>query len=300
MDEANEYKKYTRQAKTGIKGEAFFESLVSDCSIPHRVTGPKDIGVDYICEWVYGDRPTGVLYTVQVKTFSGASNQPKAVGMANLNGLRVFRISNSNLQVGPKTRYYWRKLGLPAYLFAIHRMGANLDCYYKRFSAILTKEQAEKEYDEDPYGGFFKVNHGSDFHAFGDLDSGEGGFARDLFIDHVRWSYHKGSIVFPDPTDLGLRGFDSEAVFIDIFEEYRDRIARTFSRTAQYLQMRGQISEEGAVFSDSWELPQDQRLSLMGQTSASDAPIKRIECVELNAEPRTGSSEDNTEDEESI
>jgi hypothetical protein len=64
------YKKYTAQAKAGIKGEAFFEALVSDYSLPHHIVGLKDVGIDYICEWVYGDKPTGLLYAVQVKTLS--------------------------------------------------------------------------------------------------------------------------------------------------------------------------------------------------------------------------------------
>lgn len=65
-----DYKKYTAQAKAAIKGEAFFEALISDYSVPHHIVGPKDIGIDYIWEWVYGDRPTGILYAVQVKTLS--------------------------------------------------------------------------------------------------------------------------------------------------------------------------------------------------------------------------------------
>ena len=42
-----EYKKYTLQARRGIKGEAFFEALISDYCIPHQIVGPKDIGIDY-------------------------------------------------------------------------------------------------------------------------------------------------------------------------------------------------------------------------------------------------------------
>ena len=57
----SDYEKYTAQAKAGIKGEAFFEALVSDYSIPHHILGLKDVGIDYLCEWVYGDKPTGIL-----------------------------------------------------------------------------------------------------------------------------------------------------------------------------------------------------------------------------------------------
>jgi len=69
----SDYKKYTAQAKAAIKGEAFFEALISDYSIPHHVVGLKDVGIDYFCEWVYGDKPTGILYAVQVKTLSKRS-----------------------------------------------------------------------------------------------------------------------------------------------------------------------------------------------------------------------------------
>jgi hypothetical protein len=71
-----DYKKYTAQAKAAVKGEAFFEALVSDYSVPHHIVGSKDIGIDYICEWVYGDRPTGTLYAVQVRTLSDRSVKP--------------------------------------------------------------------------------------------------------------------------------------------------------------------------------------------------------------------------------
>jgi hypothetical protein len=44
------YKHYKPEAKIGIKGESFFETLISEYCIPHHITGPKDIGIDYICE----------------------------------------------------------------------------------------------------------------------------------------------------------------------------------------------------------------------------------------------------------
>lgn len=61
--------KYRAQAKAATKGEAFFQALVSDYSIPHHIMGQKDIGIDYICEWVYGDQPSGILYAA----YSGES-----------------------------------------------------------------------------------------------------------------------------------------------------------------------------------------------------------------------------------
>jgi hypothetical protein len=121
MDSSGEtYKKFTIQAKRGIKGEAFFESLVSDYCIPHHITGPKDVGLDYICEWVWGDRPTGRLFAVQVKTFSEENAKPEHVGFElALNGLETFRIRNEHLKIDDRTLDYWRGLGLPVHLFVV-------------------------------------------------------------------------------------------------------------------------------------------------------------------------------------
>jgi len=99
MDEA-QHKKYTVQARTGIKGEAFFEALIADYSLPHHIAGSKDIGIDYICEWVYGDKPAGILYAVQVKTFSEKIATPQVIGVeSRLNDLGEYRIANSNLTI---------------------------------------------------------------------------------------------------------------------------------------------------------------------------------------------------------
>ena len=45
--------KFTVQAKTCIKGEAFFESLLAEYAIPHHIQGAKDLGADYLCQWSY-------------------------------------------------------------------------------------------------------------------------------------------------------------------------------------------------------------------------------------------------------
>jgi hypothetical protein len=64
----DDYKKYTESARRGIKGEAFFESLVVDHAIPHRIARQNDLGIDFLCEWIYGDCPKGILFLAQVKT----------------------------------------------------------------------------------------------------------------------------------------------------------------------------------------------------------------------------------------
>jgi hypothetical protein len=113
-------KKYTVSARTGIRGEAFFESLICNYCLPHHIVGHKDLGIDYICEWVHDDRPTGVLFSVQVKTFHEKSGKPKFVRTENeRNGLDEYEIRNPNLNICQKTIHYWKGLGMPAYLFAI-------------------------------------------------------------------------------------------------------------------------------------------------------------------------------------
>ncbi len=208
-----------------------------DYCLPHQVVGPKDIGIDYICEWVYGDRPTGFLFIVQVKTFSENTAQPKFRKVnTGLNSLDEYQISNSNLKVDENTLNYWRGLGLPAYLFAVVEGKGVLDCYYKRFTPILTGA------DYKPYTGFFKVNDGDSFIAFKYPDARSEGFARDLFIDHVHWSYHKGAVEYPDPRTIGLNDFKEGGVFVDIFPTYKTQILSVYNKTKQYLEQLGMIT----------------------------------------------------------
>ncbi len=243
MNNSSEYKKYTVQARRGIKGEAFFESLVSDYCIPHHVIGPKDIGVDYICEWVYGDRPTGVLFAVQIKTFSEETVRLEFVAVEKgLNELDKYEIHNSHLVIDERTLHYWQGLGMPVYLFVIIQGCTDageekLDCYYKRFTPILTKEA--KWTEPDFYQGFYKVNKGSQFIAFKNPRRRILGFARDLFIDHVRWCYYKGSITYLDPRSIGLEQFRAEGIFVDLFKDYKEQICSAYGKTKQYLKNLG-------------------------------------------------------------
>jgi hypothetical protein len=232
------YKKYTIQAKRGIKGEAFFEALISDYCLPHRIASPKDVGIDYICEWVYGDRPTGILYAVQVKTFSEQTSKPQFIEVdKRLNGLWKFRIVNQNLTIDERTLHYWKGLGMPVYLFAVvqsvtsTRKEEVLDCYYKRFTEVLTTRAKQEDFD------FYKVNNRSAFIAFAQPEERRLGFARDLFIDLMRCSYSKGSISYISPRTLGLEQFPEEgAVFGDLFEEYHENILRTYAKTRKFLE----------------------------------------------------------------
>ena len=232
-----DYKKYTAQAKAAIKGEAFFEALVSDYAIPHRIVGQKDIGIDYICEWVFGDKPTGVLFAAQVKTLSARNVKVEHLGPhKGFNELEGYKIVNSHLRIDERTQQYWRGLGMPVFLFAVvypERIdaGGQLDCYYKRFTPALTTTRAQEEED------FYKVNEGGTFLAFADRDSKKHGFARDLFIDLMRCSYCKGSISYVSPRTMGLEQFPEEdSVFGDLFEEYDKVILETYDKTKKYLE----------------------------------------------------------------
>jgi hypothetical protein len=244
----NEYKQVTAQAKAGIKGEAFFESLVSDYSLPHHIVGSKDLGVDYICEWVYGDRPSGILYAVQVKTLSQQHVKINDLGRDQRNQLGRYSIKSSHLQIDARTQQYWRGLGMPVYLFAIvysevQGQSGRLDCYYQRFAPILTTNAAQ----EQAY--FYKVNDGATFLAFADQNTKTGGFARDLFIDLMRCSYAKGSISYISPRIIGLKQFPQEdAVFSELFEEYRETIRITYQKTRKFLEnLGGTDSDESST-----------------------------------------------------
>jgi len=94
--EEEDYKHFTEKAKRGIKGESFFESLIVEYSIPIQVAGLKDVGIDYICQWVVDDEPTEVLFAAQVKTFSSKTATPEHVGKDQNNGLEEYRIRNPN------------------------------------------------------------------------------------------------------------------------------------------------------------------------------------------------------------
>lgn len=237
----DETKQYTLQARRGIKGEAFFEALICDYSIPHHIVGPKDVGIDYFCEWVHGDRPTGVLFAVQVKTFSEETARPKLVGVEEgLNYLEKYEIHNPNLIVEQRTLRYWQGLGVPTYLFAVVQRasddgGERLDCYYKRFTSILAGDTTPKEYPY--YVDFYKVNEGDAFLAF--VCPGAFGFARDLFIDHVRWCYYRGMIAYPDPHSLGLEQFAADSVFSDLLSSYEKQVCAAYDRTGAYLKLLG-------------------------------------------------------------
>jgi hypothetical protein len=266
-----DYKKYTKQAKAGIKGEAFFEALISDYALPHHIVGSKDLGIDYICEWVYGDRPTGFLFGVQVKTFSRRNLRLRDLGQTDYrNNLHKYEIEHNQLDIKIKTQSYWRGLGMPIYLFAIvySESDHNIDCFYKRFTRALTTPNSLDE------NGFYKVNDGTTFLAFADQESKKHGFARDLFVDTIRVSYYKGYIPPISPRSIGLEEFpENNFVFGEVIQEYREIVCQTYIKTRKYLEVlcedrhtspKVQKTTDSSVGSDtsamtpSAEIPEDE------------------------------------------
>jgi hypothetical protein len=232
--------KYSVQARSCIKGESFFESLIAEYAIPHQVVGQKDIGVDFICEWAYEEEPSGFLFAAQVKTFTvNNANTPKSLGITNPghNALEAFSISNSNLVIKEATLEYWKGLGLPTYLFAVanwqrgHAKRDEMEMFYKRFTPVLTGDSRQE--DER----FYQVNSGARFRAFADEANKTQGFVRDLFVDLMRWSYCKGNIAWINPRRLGLQQFpEKDAIFDEFFEKYKAQICETYSQTKEYLE----------------------------------------------------------------
>lgn len=234
-------KKYMPTARLCIKGEAFFELLISRYAIPHHIVGPKDIGLDYICEWAYKDVPSGILFLAQVKTFTvNENNKPKSQDNEadrKKSGLEAFSINNPKLRIDDNTIAYWKGFQLPVYLFAVacpkgeKTAVGEMELYYKRFSDVLTRQFPQnKEW-------FYRVNEGLRFLAFAKEKPRMQGFARDLFVDLMRWSYFKGSIAWMQPQKLGLDDFaDKDAVLKEFFQVYKKQISETFAETKQHIE----------------------------------------------------------------
>lgn len=134
------YMKYTETSRRGIKGEAFIESLIVDHAIPHRIARQNDLGINFLCEWIYGDRPSGILFLTQVKSTTSDVVEPEFVCQSPLNGLRTYTLKRA-AKVDERTINYWKGLGLPAFLFIVIKNGSygasRLECYHKRYTPLL-------------------------------------------------------------------------------------------------------------------------------------------------------------------
>lgn len=238
----NDYKKYTKDARRGIKGEAFFESLIVEHAIPHRIARHNDLGVDFLCEWISGDRPTGLLFSVQVKATTDATIQSKFTELSALNGLNKHKLLGAK-KVDDRTLNYWKGLGIPAFLFYIIKGSSNsvneLKCFYKRYTPIL--DGHSKPEDESGTKAFYLVNERTTFLAFSDSDQEIGGFARDLIIDYFRLSYSKGHVIPLTSNKFGFWPFekkqnsDSLIYFGEFLQWYKETIKETCEITTALL-----------------------------------------------------------------
>jgi hypothetical protein len=238
----NDYKKYTENARRGIKGEAFFESLVVDHAIPHHIARQNDLGIDFLCEWIYGDRPRGILFSAQVKTTTSDTVKPTFVCQSGLNGLCEYTLTGAK-KIDERTINYWKGLGLPAFLFIISedrsQSSNGLMCYYKRYTPLLDGHASSD--DMDATKQFYRVNDAARFVAFADLHNEIGGFARDLILDYARLSYFKGHIVPLTPSQLGFWPFSNKEhpdfwhFFPEVVEWNREKIQETCDWTTDLL-----------------------------------------------------------------
>ena len=233
-----EYKHFAKTAQRGIRGEAFFKSLVTEHCIPIQIVGNEDIGIDYICQWIVDDRPTKVLFAVQVKTFSSKTAKPKQLGTDDNNGLDEFRISYNKLEIEKRTLKYWQTFSMPVYLFAICDSGSKLTCYYKRFTRHLTVGDLDIS-TIDFKAKFYRVSEDDMFLAFADSKNKRRGFTRDLFIDYIRCNYYKGLLTYLDPRSMGLRQFpggeNMNIIFGDILKPYLPKVRKVYEQTKAIL-----------------------------------------------------------------
>src|SRR3989339_1210662 len=151
-------KKYTFEKQLGNKGAAYLESLLSDFSIVHRIDEAKDIGIDYICEYLIDENPMRLLFAIQCKTV----NKKPSIG------------ENS------KTFGYWKGFDIPIFLFWLqpedNTLKTSFECKFKRFTPILHKLSKHRK------EGFIVFN--------------EEDFRRSILIDYFRCNYRKGSFPY--------------------------------------------------------------------------------------------------------
>lgn len=209
--------------RVGNRGEAFLEFIMSKHCLMHRIVGYKDVGIDYICEWLKGNIPSRILFGIQVKT--SERKDIKLIGKGKnkgLNELERFLIKPLPFTIKPETFAYWEGLEIPLYLFSIIRNSENnFNGYYLRLTPILHKKNNNKnKLEEIKKGVFFKANKNSDFIDLVKKKKMSGGFVRDLFIDSVRCSYQNGNISYRNPKDFGLDNWPKDIViFPDVLGE---------------------------------------------------------------------------------
>jgi len=211
-------KRHLRTARVGIKGEAYFELLMSDNAIVHKITTNKDTGVDFLCHWLDEDMPSNKMFAVQVKTRSSVT--PTNLTTINkYNSLPEYCINSIDSKLTNADISFWKLFNIPVYLFVLIYGGEHIpECFYKRLtpSITLSKDRLNNTVIEkikrEP---FYKI----DPQRVHERSNANYGFYRDLCIDSVRCMYNMGAIY--------ARDSDAPILYLDLLNEYSYQIMGT-------------------------------------------------------------------------
>jgi hypothetical protein len=227
MDKSNtNLPKVLDSFRIGNRGEAFLEFIMSKHCLMHKIAGYKDTGIDYICEWLFDNSPTRILFGIQIKTSDITDVELSPLGRnVGYNGLEQFKFAKTapSWIIKRETINYWFGFDIPLYLFFVLRSNSSFNCYYQRLTPILhkkDKEKATEEIQNYKNNELYKANDDrSEFRAIIDRRGKDGGFARDLFFDSVRCSYYAGSLRYRDSHEFGLKGWEGKSTYADILGE---------------------------------------------------------------------------------
>lgn len=202
------------------------EFIMSKHCLMHKIAGYKDIGIDYLCEWLVEDSPTRILFGIQVKTSDISNVELTHLGRnRRFNGLEKFEFAKTTPEwkIKQKTINYWFGFEIPLYLFFVLKSNSNFNCYYQRLTPILHKKdrkKAAREIQNYKSNELYKANDDkNEFRAIVDRNGKDGGFARDLFFDSVRCAYYTGSVKYRDASEFGLKGWEGDNTYVDILGE---------------------------------------------------------------------------------
>ncbi len=226
--------------KIGNRGEAFLEFIMSKHCLMHKIAGYKDIGIDYLCEWLIGESPTRILFGLQVKSSNKDDIKLESLGRnKGMNGLETFKFKSNvpSWEIKDKTVNYWFGFDIPLYLFFVVKNNSIFDCFYQRLTPKLhkiDKKKARIEIQNYKENDIYKVNEGNEFRAIIDRGKQDGGFARDLFFDSVRCAYNSGSLKYKSGSEFGLKGWDRDAMYVTVLGEkdcpYIERVEESLSK----------------------------------------------------------------------
>lgn len=217
-EKKKETKKHIKTARIGIKGEAYFEYLMSDKAIVHKISTNKDTGVDFLCHWLEDDMPTRKMFAVQVKTRSSLKVQ-ETDKISGYNSLPEYSIDNKHVSISKADVSFWQLFNIPVFLFVLDFRDDTVNaCYYKRISPSITRLQSEPTEDiikaihSEPY---YKIDSGT-LHSNSNPNFG---FYRDLEVDTIRCMYNIGAIY--------IKRNQAKILYLDLLNEYPEQLRET-------------------------------------------------------------------------